>query len=113
MQLTQKATETLKVLPVITSTSSVALDEDIAAFVLSDLKDDTKAVINEVTVERARKLGGSRLQCRAVNFPHIPEKRHQCGGTRKKGEDLCQRHSISLAKIKYTSMRAEDKNAVK
>ena len=110
MRLTQKASATLKVLPVITSTSSVALDEDIAAFVLSDLKDDTKAVINEVTMERARTLGSSNLQCHAINFANIPEKRHRCGGTRKKGEDLCQRPAV---KINKAHVDAEDKNAVK
>ena len=97
MQLTQKASATLKVLPVVTSTSSVVLDKDIAAFKLTDIKDDTKAVINEVTTERARKLGGSRLQCHAINSANNPTKRKRCSQATSKGQNLCHRHMDVLA----------------
>ena len=96
-QFAEMASATLKVLPVVTSTSSVVLDKDIVAFKLTDIKDDTKAVINEVTTERARKLGGSRLQCHAINSANNPSKRRRCSGYAPKNRNLCGRHSNSLA----------------
>ena len=115
MRFAEMAAATLAVLPVITSTSSVALDEDIAAFKLSDLsRDETEAAINEVVMERARKLGSSHLQCHAFNFFHHPTKKRRCSGAPTKGTNLCYRHSISLAaeKVIYY-VDAEDTKAVK
>jgi len=115
-QFAEMASATLKVLPVVTSTSSVVLDKDIAAFKLSDLtKSEMDAATNEVMMERARKLGSSRLQCHAMNSVNNPIKKARCSGTTMKGQNLCRWHFDVLAagkQIVYFD-EGEDQKALK
>ena len=97
-QFAEMASATLKVLPVVTSTSSVVLDKDIAAFKLSDLtKSEMDAATNEVMMEKARVLQSSKMQCHAINCANNPSKRRRCSGYAPKNRNLCGRHSNSLA----------------
>ncbi|KAJ3406188.1 hypothetical protein HDV05_006127, partial [Chytridiales sp. JEL 0842] len=89
-EFAEHATNTIRILPEIDNLCE-PLDEDIATFSLSDLG-SLDAVVNNITIAVIDELGGSELQCHAINSPNNPLKRKRCSQACKKDETLCHRH---------------------
>jgi hypothetical protein len=70
----------------------ISLDKDIAKFKLSDLSNDEfSATINEIVLEKERKLLSSDKRCVAMNFTGTPKER-RCSTSSLSNSSLCQRH---------------------
>jgi hypothetical protein len=71
-EFAEHATNTIRILPEINNLCE-PLDEDIATFSLTDLG-SLDAVVNDITRSLTDELGGSELQCHAINSPNTPLK---------------------------------------
>ncbi|KAJ3122138.1 hypothetical protein HK100_012118 [Physocladia obscura] len=70
------ASNSIRILPPINNLSE-KLDEDIAAFCLTELG-LLDAALNDVVQIKETELGGSELQCHVINCPNNPLKRKRC-----------------------------------
>ena len=90
-QATSRAAATLSILPAVEC--PIALDQDVAAFKMEQLKsEETDEFISAAVIRKAQDEGSSGLCCEALNSPGNPKLRKRCSQARKSDCNLCHRH---------------------